>query len=149
MYIRVFSSEFLLEWVFSRSFCHLWSWEIPNQNMIRVIFDVYLLYLVFYLEIGKSIIEIETKKYRSFIWYHIGLYNWCPSIVRFWANVITYVLTLARKWTIDGRQLYRWINYTDRTFLYWQFWRQFHYCFHVRRAQGCQHKDIGLYVKSL
>ena len=34
------------------------------------------------------------------------VYNWCPSKVHFRANVIAYLLTLARKWTFDGHQLY-------------------------------------------
>ena len=34
------------------------------------------------------------------------VYNWCPSKANFRANVIAYLLTLARKWTFDGHQLY-------------------------------------------
>ena len=43
--------------------------------------------------------------------YLIFRYNWCPSQVHFRANLIVYLLTLARKWTFDGHQLY--IEFTD------------------------------------
>ena len=29
-------------------------------------------------------------------------YNWCPTKIRFRANVIVYIFTMARKWTFDG-----------------------------------------------
>ena len=62
-------------------------------------------YNLYYRTLSLKIWPLESEM-TIFSLFFKPMYNLCTIKVHFWANVIAYLFTFARKWTFDRHQLY-------------------------------------------